>query len=423
MARNVLIFPGGTEIGLEIYQALRLCKEVVLHSASQQVSNHAPFLYQSYHILPSINEPTWLDELVKLCRDLGIEYIFPAYDDVLVELAKHRDEIPAVILTASRSVCRTTRSKSRTYDQLSSIVRVPRIYKYTEKKDFPLFVKPDRGQGSQGAQLVQNETELALVTSALKDPIVCEYLPGEEYTVDCLSDRDHGVIFCGARIRLRVRNGIAVNTKSIKLDGSEEIANHIHQELGMRGAWFFQLKRAEDGHLVLLEVAPRIAGSMSVHRMQGINFPLMTIFEHERRNLKKITLQSPKELDRALSNRYLLNIKYNKLYIDLDDTLILRNQVNIDALALVFNCINRNIPVTLITRHDGNLNITLKKFKLNGLFDEILHLDLVQPKSDYILESEAIFVDDSFKERWDVHQRRGIPTFDCSMLDALIQSR
>jgi len=59
--RQVLVFPAGTEIGLEIHQSLQHCKEVVLHGAGQQTSDHAPFVYESYHVLPSIYESGWLE--------------------------------------------------------------------------------------------------------------------------------------------------------------------------------------------------------------------------------------------------------------------------------------------------------------------------------------------------------------------------
>ena len=419
-ARHVLVFPAGTEIGLEIHAALQHCKEVILHGAGQPISNHGPFVYQSYHTLPSIHEPGWLKAIVDLCQKLAIDYVFPAYDDVIVALVRQRAEIPATVLTGTTEVCELTRSKSKTYDRLKSVVRVPRLYKTAEAQDFPLFVKPDRGQGSQGAQLVRDQAELAEATQSIKDPIVCEFLPGEEYTVDCFSDREHGLMFFGARERLRMRNGIAVHTRSVTLNEAEVFAERIHKSLCMRGAWFFQLKRAASGELVLLEVAPRIAGSMSTHRVQGVNFPLLTIFEHERAPLKMMTLPLQIELDRALQNRYRLDITYNALYVDLDDTLLLRNEVNLDVLRLVFSCINRNIPVTLITRHEGDLASTLRKHRLTGLFDEVIHLDRTQRKSDFISRKNAIFLDDSFAERLDVHQRCGILTFDCSMLDTLI---
>lgn len=244
-ARQVLVFPAGTEIGLEIHQALQHSREVVLHGAGQSISSHAPFVYKSYHSLPSITDDGWLQALIDLCRALDIDYIFPAYDDVIVALARHRAEIPAVVLTAPEKVCELTRSKSRTYSHLKEHVRVPRIYEPTDIKTYPVFVKPDRGQGSQGAQLVCNEAELTAATSTIHEPIVCEVLPGEEYTVDCFSDRDHGLLFCGARVRMRMRNGIAVHTRSVKLEGVDAIAVRINESLAMRGAWFFQLKELQ----------------------------------------------------------------------------------------------------------------------------------------------------------------------------------
>lgn len=418
--RRILVFPAGTEVGLEIYQALKDSKEIEIFGAGQETSNPAAFIYPNYHHLPSIHEADWLNALVSLCSELQIDYIFPAYDDVIVALARHRDKIPAVVLTATLDVCLVTRSKILTYTRLADVVRVPLIYSTDEIHEFPVIIKPNRGQGSQGVKLVKSQDELISGLKDLDDPIICEYLPGEEFTVDCISDRDQGVLFSGARVRLRMRNGIAVHTRSVSLEGVEEIASRIHNELGMHGAWFFQLKRASDGELTLLEVAPRIAGSMSAHRVQGVNFPLLTIFEHERLPLSLMLLKEHVELDRSLQNRYRLSISYKAVYIDLDDTLIIRGSVNLEALKFIYLCINRQIPVTLITRHSGDLAKTLSKHRLKHLFDEIVHLNHVHKKSDYIKISNSIFIDDSYSERRQVHEAIGIPTFDCSMIEALI---
>ena len=135
-----------------------------------------------------------------------------------------------------------------------------------------------------------------------------------------------------------------------------------------------------------------------------------------------MTLPIRVETDRSLQNRYKLDIQYSALYIDLDDTLILRGKVNIDALKLVFECINRCIPVILITRHRGDLDFTLKKHRLTGLFDEVIRVNPFQKKSELIYRDDSILLDDSFSERWDVQNKCGILTFDCSMLEALISS-
>src|SRR5262249_25797481 len=231
-----------------------------------------------------------------------------------------------------------------TYRVLSHLVRVPHVYSVSEKVDaYPVLVKPDRGQGSAGVIKVDHCNALQAALRLVSDPIVCEYFPGEEYTVDCFSDRDKGVLFAGPRIRQRMRNGIAVNTKTVQLPEVGDIARSIFDKLKLRGAWFFQLKRASDGELTLLEVAPRIAGSMAAHRVLGTNFPLLSIFEHERLPLVVRPNVDAVELDRGLSNRYRHQITFSALYLDFDDTLVLNGRVNTEVVKLIYQCINRSV--------------------------------------------------------------------------------
>lgn len=420
--RRVLVFPAGTEIGLEIFQGLRYCKEVEPIAAGQDVSNHARFAFPDYHHLPSIHEPGWVEALIELCHSFDIDYIFPAYDDVIVALSRQTERLPAIVISSPSSACEITRSKSDTYRALAGDIRVPRVYaSSSEVSNYPVFVKPDRGQGSFGIAKVNNEDELLGAMRAIRTPIVCEYLPGEEYTVDCFSDREKGVLFAGARARRRTRNGISVNTITQTLPEIREMANLIGLRLGLRGAWFFQLKRAQDGQLVLLEVAPRIAGAMAAHRVSGVNFPLLSIFEAERLPISILAVGGIVELDRALGNRYRHSIRYSTLYIDLDDTLLINGRVNTLAMKLIYQCINKGRGIVLLSRHRGDLNQTLSKHRLSGLFDVIIHLGEIEKKSSHIMHNDAIFVDDSFAERMDVSAHCNIPTFDCSMIEMLTE--
>jgi hypothetical protein len=420
VARNVLVFPAGTEIGQEIWNALKTCKEVRLFGAGQDVSNHAIFSYPEYHPLASVYESGWIAQLSGLCQKLDIDYIFPAHDDVIVALSRAAAQIPAAIISSPADACEITRSKSATYRLFSGILRVPRLLPYAEAIDaYPVLVKPDRGQGSAGVTKVSGRNELVAAMSCVSKPIICEYMPGEEYTVDCFSDREKGLLFAGARLRRRTRNGVAVNTLTVALPGIEEIARIISEKLKLRGAWFFQLKRAMDGELALLEVAPRIAGSMAAHRVEGVNFPLLSIFEHERRPLAVNVNPGTVELDRVLSNRYRHEIEFSTLYIDFDDTLVLNGKVSTEAVKLIYQCINCSVPVKLLTRHAGDLAQTLGKYRLTELFDAVIHLRNGEPKSAHIVEPDAILVDDSFAERMEVAKRCGIRTFDCSMIELL----
>jgi carbamoyl-phosphate synthase large subunit len=420
--RNVLVLPAGTEIGQEILAALKNCKEVRLFGAGQDVSNHARFSYPEYHIVASVHEPGWAEQLAALCRTLAVDYIFPAHDDVIVALAREAARIPAAIVSSPLETCEITRSKSATYRRLCDALRVPRLYPAAAAVDaYPVLVKPDRGQGSAGVSLARDPCELAAALAQTNEPIVCEYLPGEEYTVDCFSDRERGLLFAGARQRRRTRNGIAINTITVPLPESEGFARTIAQRLPLHGAWFFQLKRAAGGELALLEVAPRIAGSMAANRVRGVNFPLLSIFEQERLPLAVRADSGAVELDRTLSNRYRHDVSFAALYVDFDDTLILNGAVNTAVVKLIFQCVNRGIPVKLLTRHAGDLAAALQRHRLGGLFDDIIHIKNGEPKSRHIAEADAILVDDSFAERTEAAQARNIRTFDGSMIELLTE--
>ena len=170
--RKVLVFPAGTEIGLEIYAALHSCKEVELFAAGQAISNHAELLYDNYYQIPSIHSDQWLNEFISVVKKLDIDYIFPAYDDVVVALSANRGKIPATILIPSHEICLLTRSKSETYQKLKSVVKTPKVYKSADDViAFPVFVKPDRGQGSFGIKLIKSREELQQSIQEIESPI------------------------------------------------------------------------------------------------------------------------------------------------------------------------------------------------------------------------------------------------------------
>jgi carbamoyl-phosphate synthase large subunit len=419
---RVLVFPGGTEIALEIWSALRDCKDVQLLSAGQDIPNHAPFVFPEYHLLPAVSEKGWLEELNSLVERLGIDYIYPAHDEAVFALASHASEVRARVVTSPVETCLITRFKSKTYAALAGAAPVPRIFSCPAQVDtFPVFCKPDRGQGSHGARRIDSRERL---TADLPEgDLILEYLPGPEYTVDCFSDRDRGLMFAGGRERLRVRNGISVSTRPVEDPVFEALAKAISSRLALHGAWFFQLKQDRDGNMKVLEVAPRIAGAMALHRVCGINFPLLSLYEQQRLPLRILRQNVRVCLDRALVNRYTHDLVFRTVYVDLDDTLIIRGMTNTRLLAFLYQCLNRGIRLVLVTRHSRDVQETLDRHRLGYLFDEIVHLPDGQSKAAAIRERNAIFIDDSFSERLQVHEAAGIPTFDCSMVEMLFDDR
>lgn len=421
---KVLVFPGGTEIGLEIHKALWQCKEIILYSAGLDVSNHAPFMFARHYIVPSVYDPAWLDSLNAIIVEHDIDFVFPAHDDVIIALAQNVKKVRAKILCSPLKTCLICRSKSETYLHLGGVVPVPAIYQNSDEiEKYPVFAKPDKGQGSRHSYTVHNREFLLHLLAENRQYVVTEYLPGDEYTVDCFSDRERGLLFCSGRQRIRIRDGISMHSESVHDYVFEEYAEAISKLLPFHGAWFFQLKKDLNDVHKLLEVAPRIAGTMAVHRVQGVNFALLNIYEMERIPYEIMHNRLNVQIDRALVNRYSHGLKYNTVYVDLDDTLIINEKINNYLIAFLYQCINKNKKLILLTKHTNDIYEILNKHRLAGIFDEIINIKSEYSKVDYINDMDAIFIDDSFSERVEVSKKTGMLTFDCSMIELLMDER
>lgn len=421
---NVLVFPGGTEIGLEVRQALAYCREVTVHSAADADSNHAPFAYRNHHIVPGVNTESWLDRLQEVIALHDIHFIFGCHEDVLLELVRNQGRLNAQVVASPLEVMETVRSKRCTYESLAAVVRTPTVHDAgSPNLPFPVFVKPDRGAGSRGARLVRSQSELLQSVAVDEDMIVSEWVPGTEMTVDCFSDRELGLLFCQPRVRVRMRSGISMDSYTVADPRAEDMARAISGALALRGAWFFQVREAIDGQLVLLEIGARIAGTMAVSRCSGVNLPLLSIYEMQRRPISIMQNELKVHVDRALVNRYTNELAYDTVYVDLDDTLILGDEVNSALVAYLYQSINRGRRVVILTRHAGDPHETLRRHRLGQVADAVHHLTPDQSKAEFIESGAAILIDDSFGERRDVHDRTGIHTFDCSMLEMLLDDR
>ena len=386
--------------------------------------DHGVFAYSNYREgLPYVNQPDFISELQELIKAEGIDYIYPAFDSVVLALAEHQDRLDAKVIGSPLETCRLAISKSATYETLEDVIRVPHIYSPSQLDDleWPVFLKPDQGYGAKGTSLAHSADEVRYACERNPDLLICENLPGEEFTVECFTDRHGKLRFCGGRKRRRIANGISVNTKSIQDRASlQSIAEKINGAVTFRGAWFFQVKRAADGELALLEIAARIPGSMALYRNKGVNLALLSLYDAMDLDVDIMENTFCIEMDRALGNRFRIDYDYRSLYLDYDDCVIFGPDLNPEALALIAKAKNRKIPVTLVSRHNGDLHADLELRGIRQLFDEIIHITDGKAKSSFITGDSPIFIDDAHSERAEVFRTLGIPVFAPDALECLI---
>lgn len=403
---NILVFPCGTEIANEIINSLANHKYFKLIFASSEETSYCNFRGKEISILPYVTDNTFINELNNLISKKRIDFIIPAHDDVAFALSQIENEIEAEIIGQSKYVNEIVRFKDVTYKHFKNILPLGKVYDSEPQDDvFPVFVKPKKGQGSFNSFKLNtlNEYISFFSQNKLENFVVMEYLSGQEFTIDCFSDKGN-VLYFGARTREKTTRGISIQSTFVSDKNLNEYfkkyAQIISQNLTMHGVWFYQMKFDKNNQLKLLEIGPRVSGTMMLNRVRGVNFIELALYQKLGFSIEVVFNDIEVSLARALLPIYKHNIQYDNLYIDFDDTLLLEERnINADLMKLIFQAKNKEKKVYLITKNKNfNLAKTLHKFGITNIFDEIIHLHENERKVSYMQE-RSILIDDSFVER------------------------
>jgi len=106
--------------------------------------------------------------------------------------------------------------------------------------------------------------------------LVSEYLPGEEYSVDCVANHGNAFLIV-PRLRKKTINGITVEGTYLKNDPIIEYCKQIIKELNLHGNIGIQVKKADNGRFLILEINPRVQGTIAAALGAGVNLPLIAI--------------------------------------------------------------------------------------------------------------------------------------------------
>lgn len=447
---NIGIFPSEAENAFELARSLKYTPRFnVIGLANAACQSYFEF-ENIRNNLPYIHEENFLEEFARILQEENISYVFPTHDSVALFLKEKEHLLPAKVLCSGLEVTRLCRDKALLYDFLKEEDFCPRVFSsIKEINNFPVFIKPRDGQGGQDCLKINSQEDFQkIVLKASKNSLqkvsktllntqnilICEYLSGEEFTLDCFTNTHGELLFCGPRSRDVVKLGMSFVCPTVALtEKMSFIAKRLNTLLvpkGLCGLWFFQLKKDKNGKLKILEVATRVAGTMALYRQRGINFAQLSLYNALGFDVSILDNQTSLRLTRSIHACYENPIEYDIVFMDLDDTLIVRNKVNLLALCLLYQCANEKKKIILLTRHEGEVLPYLQKFCIaENLFDDIITLYKDEKKSDsiqkiskkYNLLKKAIFIDNLFIERQEVQKKLGIPVFDVDAMESLLK--
>lgn len=418
---RVLLIPGTTQVALEYIRSVKLRRDIFLYGAGSDLYHPLCREYEDYAFLSS--EISCFDYRVvqEILHRYSIDIIVPCHDDWILTLSQMARSLDAICTVPNLDSALILRSKRATYRALSQSIPTPMTYEsLTSVYEFPVFLKPDRGQGSRGSQPIHFADGLKEIFSDSLDGtfkeewLVSEFLPGAEFTVDNFTDTYGNLLYSSTRQRLKTHNGVSSETATLPLIDDSQWAKTISNYIPITGAWYFQYKFDSEGMAKLLEVAARPAGASGINRLFGINLPLMQLqqamgFELEvLDSAEMVTVK--RDSNSGKYNATFENRKFKQIYVDFDDTLVSWKD-ELPSITRVADFIKKakeyDRKIILISKHQGSLFSLLEHLDLKDSFDQVVHITDSTPKFNFIKfsDEDILFIDDSFSERRQVKHK------------------
>lgn len=252
------------------------------------IDPHAAGLYlvDAAHrgLVPRGDDPDLVPVLVDLCSRLGIDVLVPTVDTELLPVVDAVGLFAAAgttVLASSRRSLATCLDKWALHQACVGAVPVPETHLLDGDLDgaaltWPRVVKPRSGSGSRGVELLGGPDDL---DGRPRDGtlILQEVLPGTELSLDLLARSDGHVVAVVPRTRLKVDSGIAVAGCTVADPALDSLGRAVAARVGLTSVANVQVKQAADGGHRLLEVNPRLPGSMPLTVASGVDMPTLAL--------------------------------------------------------------------------------------------------------------------------------------------------
>ncbi|WP_234124303.1 ATP-grasp domain-containing protein [Clostridium hydrogenum] len=257
------------------------------------------------YIIPNGAAPDYIEKVIAICKKEKITTLIPQYGDELVTLSRNlvlfNNLGIKVLVTPDVEKLTIANSKTALYEYFSLNNFIPKYKSVNTLKELenaifelgypkkPVCMKPAESEGSKGFHIITNEKIDILNErpgsakiswellknqlqqySKLPKILVMEYLPGTEYSVDCVC-KDGETIMCIPRQRVETSMGVAIESILEKNTEIMDMSKKIIKALNLSYNINIQFKYSSEGKPMLIEINPRVSGSLVANLGAGVN--------------------------------------------------------------------------------------------------------------------------------------------------------
>ncbi len=296
-----------------IISCLRKANWINLVVADANPAALGQYLSQPFEQIPAAGDPDFIPALLALCEKHKADVLMPLVTRELNPLAENLHGFKAIgtaVMVSDRYSLEIANNKSKLLQHLKNMnIEVPDFRIVHTVEEFtravrelgyphqPVCFKPSVSNGSRGFRVIdESKDEFRLlfeekpdatyislekathILSQRKFPelLVCEYLPGAEYSVDCIANRGE-VLLAVPRKRVKMLGGISVQGIIEDHTAIRAYCHQVIQALGLHGNIGIQVKESREGIYKILEINPRVQGTIVASLGAGVNLPLLAV--------------------------------------------------------------------------------------------------------------------------------------------------
>lgn len=269
-------------------------------------------LVDEHYTVPRGDEDGYVARIAEVAAAEDADAVLPLTTDELRPLAANRGDVPGSVMVSQLDALDVANDKGALYEFLDAngydcapdYRRVADADAFVEAveslgyPETPVCFKPTVGSGMRGFRVLDEGTDrvsrlldekpgagvttLPEVLPVLSDAdpfpelAVMEYLPGKEYSVDVLAMGDSvGPVI--PRTRAQTRAGITF--QGVVEDNDELVAasSAICRDLGLEYNVNLQFKYDADGDPKVIEINPRVSGTIVMCVGAGVNLPALGV--------------------------------------------------------------------------------------------------------------------------------------------------
>lgn len=267
-------------------------------------------LLDQFAQIPAASDENFCETILKLAKENDISIIQPLVTKELEVFSqnKARFENEGILICVSeQKQLEIANDKGKLLDYLKrEKITVPDYRKIQKVEEFEpacqelgfpercICFKPTKSNGSRGFRILDIRKKLSTIifeekpTSVyidfntakqtlqqlgeIPELLIMEYMPGNEYSVDMLVENGRA-LYTIPRLREKMNGGISTTCTVKDEQDVIDYCNAIAASLNLHGNIGIQVRKDAAGEIKILEINPRVQGSIVACSAAGINLP------------------------------------------------------------------------------------------------------------------------------------------------------